>query len=374
MNDWTYCLETLPKVSRTFALNTAVLKGELHRSILAAYLFCRAIDTVEDAARLDPQEKICLLHDFARIIEQPGPRGKDLDTWVKSIAVVDGSAADLDLLANTGRVFAVFDALPAKHREQIIPSVAHMARGMAYFQKRFHIGKLAPLENENELEEYCYFVAGAVGEMLCNLFLTELPGISESAAATMRETAVSFGLGLQMTNITKDVAADRERGWSYIPKSFLAEQGLTLEEFHSEQAMDKNLRAVEKLLSKTRGHLDDALRFTLAIPRRHLRLRLFCIWPLWMAMETVAVLHKNESLLTSRANVKIPRSTVKRILMTTPWLAASDALLQRSFERILPRKDLDPAPRFNLEALQKRLKQIPLENVRGGAQMTQSAQ
>ena len=69
-----------------------------------------------------------------------------------------------------------------------------------------------------------------------------------------------------------------------------------------------------------------------------------------------------------------PRSTVKRILMTTPWLAASDALLQRSFERILPRKDLDPAPRFNLEALQRRLKQIPLENVRGGAQMTQSAQ
>jgi len=369
MNDWTYCLETLPKVSRTFALNIAVLKGELHKSILTAYLFCRTIDTVEDAAHLDPQEKIRLLHDFARIIEQPGPRGKELDDWIEGSAAVDGSEADLDLLANTRRVFAVFDALKPKHREQIIPSVARMARGMAYFQKRFHFGELAPLENENELEEYCDFVAGVVGEMLSNLFLAELPGLPESAQATMRETAVSFGLGLQMTNITKDVAADRERGWSYIPKSFLADEGLTLEAFHSEQAMDKNLRAVERLLSKTRGHLDDALRFTLAIPRRSLRLRLFCIWPLWMAMETVAALHKNESLLTSRANVKIPRSTVKRILMVTPLLAASDTLLKRSFNRILPREDLNPVPRFNLEALKRRLKQIPLENRRAG--MTQ---
>ncbi len=373
MNDWTYCLETLPKVSRTFALNIAVLRGEMHRSVLVAYLFCRAIDTVEDAALLDPQEKIRLLHEFARLIEQPAPRGEALDTWVNSSAVVDGTPPDLDLLANTRRVFAVFDSLGKNYREQIVPSVARMARGMAYFQKRFNFGEMTPLENENELEEYCYFVAGAVGEMLCNLFLTALPGISESARDTMRQTAVSFGLGLQMTNISKDVAADRERGWSYIPKSFLAEQGLTLEEFHSQKSMEKNLRAVERLLCKTRGHLDDALKFTLAIPRQHIRLRLFCIWPLWMAMKTVAVLHRNESLLNSRANVKISRSTVKRILWTTPWLAASNTLLKCSFRKILPREQLETPARFDVDALYQRLKNIPLD-APGNERMPQSAQ
>ncbi|MBT5375365.1 MAG: squalene/phytoene synthase family protein, partial [Nitrospinaceae bacterium] len=55
MDDWTYCVKTLPKVSRTFALNISVLKGDLHRSILVAYLFCRIVDTVEDAAELDPK-------------------------------------------------------------------------------------------------------------------------------------------------------------------------------------------------------------------------------------------------------------------------------------------------------------------------------
>ena len=54
MEDWEYCREMLPKVSRTFALNISVLEGDLHRSILIAYLFCRIVDTVEDAARLDP--------------------------------------------------------------------------------------------------------------------------------------------------------------------------------------------------------------------------------------------------------------------------------------------------------------------------------
>ena len=65
MDDWNYCVSTLPKVSRTFALNISVLKGDLHKSILVAYLFCRTIDTVEDAYKLDASLKTQLLLRFA---------------------------------------------------------------------------------------------------------------------------------------------------------------------------------------------------------------------------------------------------------------------------------------------------------------------
>ena len=58
MNDWNYCQKTLPKVSRTFALNIRCLKGSLHRGVLSAYLFCRIVDTVEDAPELDAEKKI----------------------------------------------------------------------------------------------------------------------------------------------------------------------------------------------------------------------------------------------------------------------------------------------------------------------------
>ncbi len=361
MDDWTYCKTTLPKVSRTFALNISVLSGDLHRSILIAYLFCRTIDTIEDATKLDPENKIRLLNEFASLLENPQRTTDQIATWAENCADVDGSVNDIDLLANILRVFRVFDSLKKNHQEQIIPSVVNMAKGMAHYQKRFSFGQLNPLDDLEELEEYCYFVAGLVGEMLCNLFLQELPSISDEGRATMQRNAVSFGLGLQLTNISKDIVVDRNRGWSYIPKSIIAEKGLTVDEFHAGASMDKNLEILEKLLHKTRGHLQDALRFTLAIPRRNVLIRLFCIWPLWMAMETVAVLHNNADLLNSNANVKIPRSTVRRIVRQTPLMSASNFLLRQSFENILGNNILQDPPRFDLDSLKKRLDNVSLK-------------
>ncbi|MCH8156375.1 MAG: squalene/phytoene synthase family protein [Nitrospinae bacterium] len=359
--NWKYCQETLPKVSRTFALNIACLTGDLHRSILVAYLFCRIIDTLEDAAKLDPRIKVQLLLQFARLIQDPQNRKLELPKWIEDCKDVDGSSNDLELLSLTDRVFDVFESLPENHRNQIIPSVTEMARGMAYFQKKFDASELTLLENEDELEEYCYFVAGAVGEMLCNLFFQALPGLSEEARQSMRLNAVSFGLGLQMTNISKDVIVDRSRGWSYIPRGLITASGLTVEEFSSGKSMKKNLAVLERLLHKTTGHLEDALKFTLAIPRQERSIRLFCIWPLWMAMETVAVLHNNPALLESDDPIKISRKTVRNVLFKTRIICRSNLLLKLSFKSIQKRANLYGAPAFDLKNLKNRLAKIALD-------------
>ena len=361
MTDWNYCRETLPKVSRTFALNISALKGNLHKSILTAYLFCRIIDTVEDASKLAPGKKIGLLLDFHRLIHNPEYRASALAPWVEACREADGSPNDLDLLLQTPRVFNVFDSLPEAHRQQIVPSVARMAQGMAYFQKKFDSGKLTLLDNEKELEEYCYFVAGCVGEMLCSLFFVEIPNLAEDAKTTMLRNAVSFGLGLQMTNISKDFLVDRQRGWSYIPRSLIVESGLTVDEFSSGKSIEKNLQVIRSLLRKTLGHLQDALKFTLAIPNNQCRIRIFCIWPLWMAMETVAVLLDNRDLVNSEDPVKISRATVKKILRWTPAICYSNFLLKRSFNKILKRCDCGEPPPFDFADLQKRLNKISFD-------------
>ena len=136
MEDWKYCVEILPKVSRTFALNISVLKGNIHKSILVAYLFCRAIDTVEDAAKLEGPDKIALLLNFASLLKNTTDREYSLNQWIKNITIVDGSPSDLDLLRNTQRVFNVFESLKNSHKQHIISSVCKMAQGMAYFQKK----------------------------------------------------------------------------------------------------------------------------------------------------------------------------------------------------------------------------------------------
>ena len=97
MGDWEYCQKTLPKVSRTFALNISVLKGDLHRSILTAYLFCRIIDTIEDAAQLDPKIKIKLLLEFSHLIQDADYRKGALTSWVRECQAVDGNPNSSEL-------------------------------------------------------------------------------------------------------------------------------------------------------------------------------------------------------------------------------------------------------------------------------------
>ena len=363
MDDWNYCVATLPKVSRTFALNISVLKGNLHESILVAYLFCRTIDTVEDACKLEAPHKIRLLLNFASLLKNAENRNVALDQWIEHISIVDGSPADLDLLQNTRRIFNVFESLQENHKQQIISSVSTMAQGMAYFQKKFNSEQITLLENAEELEEYCYFVAGAVGEMLCSLFIKEIPGLPTPNKEIMHGAAVSFGLGLQITNISKDIVVDRGRGWSYVPRSYIEANGLTSDEFHAGTSTENDLKVLESLLNKTVGHLNDALDFILAIPRSYMRIRLFCIWPLWMAMETVAELHTNHDLLKSNANVKISRKTVKRILRRTPFLCWSNNLLKRSFTNMLNREEFNNPEHFNLDQLKQRLSNLALDDI-----------
>jgi len=67
-----------------------------------------------------------------------------------------------------------------------------------------------------ELRDYCYAVAGIVGEMLTELFLLgrrELAGV----AGYLRERAATFGEALQLVNILKDSAVDLAEGRRYLP-------------------------------------------------------------------------------------------------------------------------------------------------------------
>ncbi|MEL6906790.1 MAG: squalene/phytoene synthase family protein, partial [Planctomycetota bacterium] len=66
---------------------------------------------------------------------------------------------------------------------------------------------------QRELDRYCYRVAGTVGLLMCALF-----GVDDPRALPF---AVDLGLGMQLTNICRDVLEDAERGRVYLPQSVL---------------------------------------------------------------------------------------------------------------------------------------------------------
>jgi len=68
-------------------------------------------------------------------------------------------------------------------------------------------------ETTEELEQYCFRVAGVVGLMMCPLL-----GAQTEVA---KSHAVSLGSAMQLTNIARDVQADARLGRIYIPQELM---------------------------------------------------------------------------------------------------------------------------------------------------------
>jgi len=81
-------------------------------------------------------------------------------------------------------------------------------------------------ETFDELRQYCYRVAGVVG--LASIYVWGFEGGEATEAM-----AVDRGVAFQLTNILRDVREDAARGRIYLPRSELAEMGVSEEELRS---------------------------------------------------------------------------------------------------------------------------------------------
>ncbi|AUW59493.1 phytoene synthase [Sphingobium sp. SCG-1] len=75
-------------------------------------------------------------------------------------------------------------------------------------------------QTQDDLLQYCYHVAGAVG-----LMMAVVMGVDPQDEATL-DRACDLGLAFQLANIARDVAEDAEAGRCYLPRDWLAEQGI----------------------------------------------------------------------------------------------------------------------------------------------------
>ena len=329
---WKYCEKVLPRVSRTFALNIKVLTGDHYRAVLLGYLGCRIIDTIEDSPSLKPPLKVQFLRQFPEMIK--GDRWeKQLKIWVNQLFKENliGQPSDIELVKHTSHVLSCFKKLSPSYQHAGEKMFTNMSHGMAEYIESSSSGHMA-LKDLDDLKQYCYYVAGVVGEFLYESFELTYK-IADSKKKILKDHCIDFGLGLQMTNIAKDILKDHQRGERFLPESFLQEVGLTKEQFLNEEESQKNRQAHNKLLKEAHAHLLRGYLFTKTLHRRHFRLRLFCIWPLWMAFETLKTLHAHPNFLHSDRDVKISRSQVKKILFSTSLMISSNHLIEKSLTR-----------------------------------------
>ncbi|HWA40802.1 MAG TPA: phytoene/squalene synthase family protein [Gemmatimonadales bacterium] len=314
--------ETLPRVSRTFALTIRLLPSELEHPVAVAYLLCRIADTIEDSATLPAAEKSALLGEFRAAIGGGSPAG-----LARAFAAADTD--DTRLARDAHLALAAFRRLHDRMQARIRPHVEEMCDGMAEFARaRGDTTALYALPDLPALDRYCYYVAGTVGHLLTGLFVDAVPGIDGARQERLTALATSFGLGLQLTNIIKDAAADRERGWCFVPAELCRAHGFAPTELFAASRRGAAKEAMAELITKARGHLDDAVAYCTLLPRSAYGIRMFCLLAVNLAIRTLRLAETDPRLLDPGARLKITRGQVRSTLLMTALTAPSNGLVR----------------------------------------------
>ncbi len=318
----------LEEVSRTFALTIPQLPEGLFPVVANAYLLCRIVDTIEDEVALTAEQKKRFCHMFIEVTKT-GDGANNFKDELAPLLSDKTLPAEHALIGLTERVIEITHSFDGEQIEALATCVEIMAKGMPIFQAEdLHSG----LKTMKDMDQYCYFVAGCVGEMLAKLFCHYSPEVDKHRDELLG-LAVSFSQGLQMTNILKDIWDDRERGVCWLPQEVFDEFGFDLATLSDENWSNDEegfTKGMEVLINTAQGHLKDALTYTQIIPRSETGIRKFCLWAIGMAVLTIRKIRKNPNFKNS-ADVKISRRQVKATILATNVAVRSNSLLSLLF-------------------------------------------
>ena len=314
--------DLLRTASRTFAIGIEQLPGVLCDAGTVAYLLLRVSDYLEDNEDMPAEKKITLLNLWAEIL-QGNAEAHELTSQIQN---VDTSNPDALVAQHTEDILTRLASLPKEVQEIINHHVIKTTYGMARWVER------GPRVNdEADLDDYMFEVAGRVGYLLTHLFAwysTAIRNKQDKLLPLSRE----FGLALQTVNVIRGLRKDYERGWVYVPKKFLAAVNLTAHELFQPENRAEAIKVLDMLADKAERHLHAALTCVKSLPPWQHRIRLACIFPLMFAIRTLAISRRNTQVFESEA--KISREEVKRIVMDATLWGWSNSWLDSYYQKL----------------------------------------
>lgn len=313
----------LEGVSRTFALTIPQLPEPLRQVVSNAYLLCRIVDTIEDEPALSFDQKQRFCAQFADVVGGEECEAQALTDALAPLLSDRTLQAEHVLVHLIPRIVGITRGFSVAQQHTIKRCVTIMAEGMSEFQAQAGLGGL---RDQSALDQYCYYVAGVVGEMLTDLFCDYSPVIARERNRLM-SLAVSFGQGLQMTNILKDIWEDRSRGVCWLPHDSFALNGIELSELEHTVSWEAFGDVLGQLIGITRSHLSDAITYSLIIPAEETGIRQFCLWAVGLAVLTLRRINERRNFREG-SEVKISRRSV-RLTVGTVRLTAAHTLLVR---------------------------------------------
>ncbi len=289
----------LDRVSRSFAFCIQKLTSPFREWTSLSYLLCRVLDTIEDSPWQNSPLKDDQYQTFYLFLSNP-PSTQNALNWAQGFPSLLPEGEKI-LLRDTFYLFKDLHELPEIVRQVILVTTEKMYRGMKFYSDRSQGGPLRLLDL-TDVNRYCYFVAGTVGELMSQLYLIYQPEFKPQE--NFRTNGLHLGLFLQKINLLKDQRSDEDEGRYLVP----------------------NRRV---LLSSLKRNALGSLDYLLSLPMDERGYRTFCAWSLFLGAASLPWIAQS---FECRDNSRIPRDITQELLLVIENIILDNLALKSAFK------------------------------------------
>ncbi|WP_019914973.1 phytoene/squalene synthase family protein [Paenibacillus sp. HW567] len=211
------CEELMRRGSSSFYKAFAGLPSPRREAVHVIYAFCRIIDDSVDEPDASPYTIHELRNCFQQLEQAEGHFIWPALRWL-------------------------FHTFPQLERKPFLLQMEGQLRDLSFTH----------YETMEQLESYCYLVAGTVGEML-------LPVLREDNNEEAREAGIALGMGMQLVNIIRDVGEDLRRGRRYLPLEVMQKNGYLQHELELGVVNERFIAVLHELRSEALAWFEKGL-------------------------------------------------------------------------------------------------------------------
>ena len=282
----------LQSVSRSFALCIPLLEDNKVKEVENMYLLSRVADTIEDSS-LSKERKKQLMRDFFGTI---GSQDR-VENFVNDLkdGIIDAHDKVLAVKENYQIILDTFHSMEKDVQEVSLQLLGEMSSGMIKFLDK-------EIEFFEDLDEYCYYVAGTVG-----LYMNRLVRIKDNVHLDEKK-AVILGRYLQKVNVIKNFCKDVSEGRKFWPTELKGEK----------------MEMLNRMIENAKSEATMSFEYIASVPYKLSGYRKFLLLSTLMATENIKLMRNNVDVFTNTNGVKIPRNRMSEIFAMVEEAAVSN--------------------------------------------------
>lgn len=220
-----YCENITKLHAKSFYFAARFLPKHKQKAVFPIYAFCRHVDdAIDEIGEGNEKKAIEVVNDWKNYLEEiysPKTKNQKLKTKNQNLVFT----AWQDLLQN----YKIPQNLPLELIEGVLMDTSI---------KRY--------ETFDELYVYCYRVASTVG-----LMSSEILGYADKIAL---EYAEKMGVGMQLTNILRDIKEDGAMGRIYLPKEDLRKFNVSEEQIFASKMSENFVEMMKFQIERARNY------------------------------------------------------------------------------------------------------------------------